>query len=710
MLKKNHISIPILLSGLSVLSVHARNYVEKASAESPNLIFIISDQLRFDALSCMGNKLISTPNMDRLAAEGVIFTRAYAQSPVSVPSRASMLTGNSLCNTGVWGNGYAYQNVTSSLLTGNEPIFSTKTYDEVLSENGYACEYYGKWHTPERKAYVYDNRPITCAGMTSHPVLGLGLKNYYMNWWKAELNISSAPTLPGALTGAVGGLKYMPDALDARVIDPTLTTTVDYQNFGRQLIDSAHTEPAMDAVHTVAAIERNKTKRFSIHCSFGPPHPPFVVSLPYYGSLNATAMPKPANYFVNSSSSIYYRASELQSPYYSYSIAKMGAFQNPSTIGIMIARYYEMVKEIDDKLGIILKKLDDEGLTDKTMIVFCGDHGEMLGSHGMHSKNNFYDESARVPLIIRYPQKIAAGKRIAVPVSLIDVRPTIDDYLNLPAYKCDGKSLRPFIEDTYNKNETYFAVSEWYNDKIPGFMVRTNTHKLMIAHTAEAKNTAIDGLYNLKTDSLEQVNILKLSPVPSAEMAKAQELKVLLIKWLKKVNSPYYYSVKARPIGKLNAHYTLYQNDVAKIKIPGITNITGLPAGVTFTILTNDTIQITTSNNNPGLISTTATISGGSNAIRFEMQPAFEMSTNLESNKRSQPTFEFIKQNDNQYLLRLNEITANSSYFQLINISGQVVRAQKISGRDVVINTNDISKGVYFVVLNNTPAQSVIIQ
>jgi predicted AlkP superfamily pyrophosphatase or phosphodiesterase len=92
MLKKNHISIPILLSGLSVLSVHARNYVEKASAESPNLIFIISDQLRFDALSCMGNKLISTPNMDRLAAEGVIFTRAYAQSPVSVPSRASMLT------------------------------------------------------------------------------------------------------------------------------------------------------------------------------------------------------------------------------------------------------------------------------------------------------------------------------------------------------------------------------------------------------------------------------------------------------------------------------------------------------------------------------------------------------------------------------------------------------------------------------------------
>jgi hypothetical protein len=100
-------------------------------------------------------------------------------------------------------------------------------------------------------------------------------------------------------------------------------------------------------------------------------------------------------------------------------------------------------------------------------------------------------------------------------------------------------------------------------------------------------------------------------------MAKVQELKVLLIKWLKKVNSPYYYSVKARPIGRLNAHYTLFQSDIAKIRIPGISHLTGLPAGITFKILTNDTIQITSSNNNPGLINTTATISGGNSSVRF---------------------------------------------------------------------------------------------
>ena len=686
---------PYILSGLTILGANARNFVEKASAESPNLIYIISDQLRFDALSCMGNKIISTPNMDRLAAEGVIFTRAYAQSPVSTPSRASMLTGNSLCNTGIWGNSYAYETGSSSILTGNEPIFSTKTYDEVLAENGYTCEYYGKWHIPERKAYVYVNRPITCAGMTSHPVLGLGLKDYYMSWWKAALKISSAPTQTGALSGGGGGLNYIPDALDARVIDPSLTSTVDYQNFGKLLIDDKHTESAMDAIDVVAAIERNKAKRFSIHCSFGPPHPPFVVAAPYYGSLNATTMPIPVNYFVNSSSSSYYKSSELQSPYFSTNIAKMGAFQNPATIGIFIARYYEMIKEIDDRLGEILKKLDDLGLSDNTMIVFCGDHGEMLGSHGMNSKNNFYDESARVPLIIRYPGKIAAGKRITVPVNLIDVRPTIEDYLNLPAYKVDGKTLRQYIEGTYNQSETQFAVSEWYNSNIPGFMVRTDNYKLMIAHTAEASNTAVDGFYNLKTDSLERINILKLGTIPQAEKENAQALKVLLIKWLKKVNSPYYYSVKARPLGRLNANYTLYQNDIAKIKIPGITNITGLPAGVTFKILTNDTIQIITTNTAPGLISTSATISGGSSSIRFEMLPAFEIQTALPEIKSLNEMNFSVSSINKELTINIKTEDLKDLKIQIFSLDGKFLIEKKFQTGKLTIDTSRLLNGCY---------------
>jgi arylsulfatase A-like enzyme len=570
-----------------------------------------------------------------------------------------------------------------------------------LAANGYTCEYYGKWHSPESKAYVYANRPITCAGMTSHPVLGLGMKGYYMNFWKSELNISTAPTQSGALTGAPGGLNYLPDALDARVIDPTLTSTVDYQNFGRTLIDARATESAMDAKHTIDAIERNKARRFSIHCSFGPPHPPFVVSAPYYGSINPTNLPYPQNYFVNSSSSAYYNASELNSPYFTYSIAKMGAYQNPATFRIFVARYYEMVKEIDDKLGEILKKLDDEGLTNKTMIIFCGDHGEMMGSHGMNSKNNFYDESARVPLIIRYPAKIAAGKKVHVPVNLIDVRPTIEDYFNLTATKVDGKTLRPFIEDTYNRNVTYFAVSEWYNDKIPGFMVRTDNHKLMIAHTAEAKNTAIDGFYNLQTDSLERINILKLPTIPQVEKNKAQELKVLLVKWLKNVNSPYYYSVKARPLGRLNANYTLYQNDIAKIKIPGITNITGLPAGSSFRILTNDTLEITTSSISSTLIGTTATISGGNSQVRFEIMPAIDYTTAVSAPVKIPASKIAVIVHAEQI-----EISVNSADFQhikakIFSVDGRLVTESNFLSKSVTFNKSLFPKGNYIVQISD---------
>lgn len=688
---------PYFVSGLTVFGAHARNFVEKASSESPNLIYIISDQLRFDAMSCMGNKIISTPNMDRLAAEGVIFTRAYSQSPVSTPSRASMLTGNSLCNTGIWSNSYATEVGTASLLTGKEPIYFTKTYDEVLAGNGYVCEYYGKWHIPEHKAYIYANRPITFASGPTDPVLGVNLKTNYMNWWKAELKISTAPTQQGALSGAPGGLNYMPDALDARVIDPTLTSTVDYQNFGRILIDSAHTEPSMDVAHTIDAIERNKSKKFSIHCSFGPPHPPFVVAAPYYGSLHPENLPFPQNYFVNSSSSIYYNASELNSPYYSYNIVKMGAYQNPATFRIFIARYYEMVKEIDDKLGQILKKLDDEGLTGNTMIVFCGDHGEMMGSHGMNSKNNFYDESARVPLIIRYPAKIQAGKRINIPVSNIDIRPTIDDYLNLPETKVDGKSLRPFIENTYDKNETFFAVSEWYNDKIPGFMVRTETHKLMIAHTAEATNTAIDGFYNLKTDSLEQINILKLSSIPQTEKTNMQALKVLLVKWLRKVNSPFYYSVKARPIGRLNANYSLYQNDVAKIKIPGVSSLTGLPAGMTWKLLTNDTIQINTVNINTGLFSATLVTKTGNSSVRFEMLPSIETTTSVHSSPMDgKPDFDIINEND-RFTVKLNDGNLNDTKVQIFGVTGILMCEKSFTSDRIDFSYTGFTKGSYLV-------------
>jgi len=223
----------------------------------------------------------------------------------------------------------------------------------------------------------------------------------------------------------------------------------------------------------------------------------------------------------------------------------------------------------------------------------------------------------------------------------------------------------------------------------------------MIAHTAEAKNTAIDGFYNLITDSLEQNNILKLPTIPQIEKDKAQALKVLLVKWLKKVNSPYYYSVKARPLGRMNANYSLYQNDIAKIKIPGITNITGLHAGVSFKILTNDTIQITTTNNPVGLMGTTATISGGNTQVRFEVMPTIEVSTSNSMHHLFDQKDFVVSSNSNELTINVQNQNLKNLSAQIFTIDGKLILQKTFETYVLKINTSMFQKGNYLVKITN---------
>ena len=111
----------------------------------PNLLFIMTDQQRFDALSYAGNTVLQTPNMDRLAREGVWFENAHTQCAVCGPARASMLTGCSVANTRVRSNQAAYLPETAG-------VMPMPTYDEILAKHGYACEYHGKWHAPLHRA------------------------------------------------------------------------------------------------------------------------------------------------------------------------------------------------------------------------------------------------------------------------------------------------------------------------------------------------------------------------------------------------------------------------------------------------------------------------------------------------------------------------------------------------------------------------------
>lgn len=177
-----------------------------------------------------------------------------------------------------------------------------------------------------------------------------------------------------------------------------------------------------------------------------------------------------------------------------------------------VAVYYGMVEEVDEWLGRLLDHLMLRGVWNNTLIIFTGDHGEMLGAHGKLGKENFYEESVRVPMILSLPNNANSGKRVSVPTSLLDLHSTILDYLEAPAGldTSDGNSLRRFIEAT-SFNEDYdetVVVSEYeynadsHNKKtygyLPAFMIRKGDFKLILPRIA--KSPLPDMLYNLKTD------------------------------------------------------------------------------------------------------------------------------------------------------------------------------------------------------------------
>ena len=143
-------------------------------SERPNIIFIITDQQRFDAMSAAGNTVLSTPNMDKIAADGVMFEKAYTPVPVCGPTRTCLLTGQNIDNTGIPSNGEVYD---PDLFVGGP------SYDMLLSDAGYRTAYYGKWHSPQELAQQYENDGEYNVTATSESAgLGTSMGKHYRNF------------------------------------------------------------------------------------------------------------------------------------------------------------------------------------------------------------------------------------------------------------------------------------------------------------------------------------------------------------------------------------------------------------------------------------------------------------------------------------------------------------------------------------------------
>ncbi len=499
-------SSAVALASLTALPALARG------AGKPNLLFIMTDQQRWDAMSCAGNTVLETPNMDRIAREGVLFTQCYSAQPVCVPARAVLLTGLSAVNVRVENNG-DYD---------REDVPDVPTFDHILREHGYAAEYYGKWHTPYKFTACYENVVREVGGLGNQQ--DRSEQKAYQAYLE-RMGVERKEPGEDTLFSKRHLRPYLPIKLDQNFEHLHLVPKDKLKLKGSQSGEYGCVDlpprisyTAFTAEETLQALDRMKDKPFTLTCSFDPPHPPMVVQRPYFGMYPPKSIPAPESRDDPMTDSPYGKraATEVQLRY-----------RDGEQIRNMRSIYYGMVREIDDWIGEILKKLDALGLAEHTLVIFTSDHGEMLGDHGMHSKMIFYEGSVHVPLLMRFPGRIKPGSVVESPVSSMDVCPTILDYMGMPLPECDGISLRTFIE---GRPVDHDVVSYTTGNSTPNYMIRSGDLKLMIGENQ--KSSSVDALYDLKADPAEMRNLILSPKAPEKNREQAKKMKASLVQWM----------------------------------------------------------------------------------------------------------------------------------------------------------------------------------
>jgi len=504
----------------------------KRMSGKPNLLFIMTDQQRSDALSIAGNTVLETPNLDRLAKQGAYFKNAYSPCAVCCPARSSVLTGCTVENTRMRTNGLAYHPKEKGLMT-------MPTFDEILTGEGYHCEYYGKWHSLTCHTNIYKN-PLRAA-KNEKSVFGHGGQKFvWLDYIKDKEPVRALKA--GEFYDNMSERPYKTDPMD-KYHGKTLAELkaankkpVQPDQHGELLMGKENTLTAFQAKQTIEAIERLKDKPFSITCSFHFPHSPMLPTEPYYSMYPAKDMTPPVSISDDMSNSPYQTANGRK---------HLPEYRDKDKIKYMISNYYGLIKEIDDWVGEILTTLDKHGLTDNTLVIFTSDHGEMLGSHGLREKNVFYEESAHIPLLMRLPRRINSNTTVNGYVSLIDLFATIMDYLKIKKHNSDGQSLRGLIEGTDSEHGNY-VVTEWdyRGDVAPNYMIIKDGWKMIIPYSQSSK--VINAMYDLNSDPYEMNNLIGKNPNRHRYAEKTEELRASLLEWLKKNGSNHYEGVRKR--------------------------------------------------------------------------------------------------------------------------------------------------------------------
>jgi choline-sulfatase len=422
-------------------------------APRPNVLLVMADQLSASWLPFHGHGLVRAPNLEALAERSTVFESAYCPSPLCAPSRAGLLTGRLPSSTGVFDNAA-------------ELPASLPTVTHHLRADGYFTALVGKMHfVGPDQLHGFEER-LT-------PDIYPGDLDWTPDWrLPASEHVPWYHTMESVLQPGVCAASMQQDYDD---------------------------EVAFRAVRKILDLAREDGERpFFLVVSFTNPHDPWELRPRYWDLYDRAAIDMPTVPAIPLT----------EADPHSRRLREMCGTDEAALTDdqIRAARhgYYAAISYLDERVGEVLGALRDGGLDDDTIVVFTADHGEMLGERGLWYKMSFFEQSARVPLIVRV-RGGSSGRRIAEPVSLLDLAPTLVEVAGAapePAMATDGESLvRLMAGDARGRSEP--VVGEYLAEGVnaPAVMVRRGTQKFIACPSDP------DQLYDLARDPAELVNL-----------------------------------------------------------------------------------------------------------------------------------------------------------------------------------------------------------
>ncbi len=465
----------ILFVEVAVLGAVCR--VDRAAAREPdrppNVLILCADDHAAYVTGAYGNELVRTPNIDLLAAGGLRFERAYCNAPVCTASRQSLLTGRYPRSIGV------------TLLRTPLPDAEV-TLAETYKLAGFDTAAIGKMHFNSNLAHGFDLRVDA---------------REHRQWLRGQ-------TVPPIPRGVEVQPPWRPFRDPARVWLNSACRPIE--------LPEAQSDGVYFADQAAQFLQAPRAKPFFLFVSFYQPHAPYRFPLEYRGKYDPAEfdVPEPGPEDDDQIPEIFRELTREE---------KQG----------INAAYYTSVEYMDACVGRVLDALDDAGLADDTLVIYFGDHGYMLGQHGRFEKHCSYEEAVRVPLVMRWPKRIAAGRRTRAFVELVDLAPTIHElcgYQVTPPLQ--GRSLVPLIDAQTTKHRDHVIVEYAQNDEI---MIRDNDWKLVYERGKRRRDDGYDTgrplvpdqfrLYDMYADRREMRNVVD-DPANAATVKRLTDLLV----------------------------------------------------------------------------------------------------------------------------------------------------------------------------------------